>query len=139
MDEDNFFLNNVFDNPHRTNTIISKFLEPEEKEKINAKRKTAIKSTDLSRENIYKEREFKLAVLDWLNDGQPKLFRSPTEGNYIVRLMNASLSPNDTLGRLIHTFSCNAYEVADYTYQNLTSYKFIDSKSGLKESENIIY
>jgi len=36
-----------------------------------------------------------MAALDWLNDGKPKLFRSPAEGNYLVRLMNASLTPND--------------------------------------------
>jgi hypothetical protein len=36
-----------------------------------------------------------MAVLNWLTDGQPKLFRSPGEGNFIVRLMNISLTPND--------------------------------------------
>jgi hypothetical protein len=51
--------------------------------------------TNLTSENIYNEKKFKLLVLDWLTNGQPKIFRSPTEGNYIVRLMNTSLSPND--------------------------------------------
>lgn len=78
----------------------------------------------LSRENIKKEREFKLMVLDWLTNGQPKLFRSPTEGNYIVRLMNTSLTPNDTLGRMLHTFTCTAYEVAEYTFENLKAFGF---------------
>jgi hypothetical protein len=45
-----------------------------------------------------------LEVLEWLNNGEAKIFRSPTEGNYIVRLMNVSLTPNDTLGRMLHTF-----------------------------------
>lgn len=81
--------------------------------------------TDLTFENIHRERTFKLAVLDWLTNGQPKLFRSPTEGNYIVRLMNTSLTPNDTLGRMIHTFQSTAYEIADYTYDNLNKYGFI--------------
>ena len=40
-----------------------------------------------SDENILLEREFKLEVLNWLNDGRPKLFKSPYEGNYIVRLL----------------------------------------------------
>ena len=75
--------------------------------------------TSLEDYNIKKEREFKLAVLDWLNNGKPKLFRSPTEGNYIVRLMNCSLSPNDTLGRMLHTFSCTAYEIASYDDKTL--------------------
>jgi hypothetical protein len=63
--------------------------------------------------------------LAWLNDGKPKLFRSPTEGNYIVRLLNVSLQPNDTVGRMLHSFSCTAYEVADYTYRNLDSYGLV--------------
>jgi hypothetical protein len=32
--------------------------------------------------------------MNWLNNGKPKLFRSPSEGNYIVRLMSVSLTPN---------------------------------------------
>lgn len=83
------------------------------------------KTTNLTRNNIYSERNFKLAVLDWLNNGKPKVFRSPTEGNYIVRLMNINLSPNDSLGRMLHTFNCNAYEIAEYTYENLNLNNFI--------------
>ena len=49
--------------------------------------------TDLTGLNIQYERNFKLKVLDWLTNGRPKLMRSPTEGNYIVRLTNVSLSP----------------------------------------------
>ena len=75
--------------------------------------------TDLTSENIMSERYFKLLVLDWLTDGKPKLFRSPTEGNYIVRLLNVSLTPKTELGRMIHEFTCTAYEVADFNYQSL--------------------
>jgi hypothetical protein len=49
------------------------------------------RTTNLTSYNITAERIFKLAVLEWLNNGKPKLFRSPTEGNYIVRLLNVSL------------------------------------------------
>lgn len=69
--------------------------------------------TNLTDENIAAERKFKIEVLNWLNNGEPKLFRSPTEGNYIVRLMSVSLSPNDTLGRMLHTFSATGYEIMD--------------------------
>ena len=72
-------------------------------------------STNLTDSNIYQEKEFKLKVLEWLSNGQSKLFKSPTEGNYIVYLMNINLTPIDTLGRMLHSFSCNAYEIADYT------------------------
>jgi len=63
-------------------------------------------TTDIIDANIYLERQFKLAVLDWLNNGEVKLFRSPQEGNYIVRLMNTTLAPNDSLSRMLHTFTC---------------------------------
>lgn len=76
-------------------------------------------TSNLIGENIASEREYKLKVLDWLNNGQPKVFRSPSEGNYIVRLLNVSMTPNDQLGRMLHTFTATAYEIAEYNYQNL--------------------
>lgn len=82
-------------------------------------------STNLTSDNIALERNFKLQVLEWLNNGEPKLFRSPTEGNYIVRLMNVSLSPEETLGRMLHSFNCTAYEIAEFTYDNLKNYHLI--------------
>ena len=82
-------------------------------------------STQLVGYNYKAEREFKLEVLDWLNNGKPKLFRSPGEGNYIVRLMNVSLTPEDTLGRMLHNFTATAYEVADCTYENLLKYNIL--------------
>jgi hypothetical protein len=83
-------------------------------------------STSLSSLNFQKEKEFKLEVLEWLNNGKPKLFKSPAEGNYIVRLMNVSLSPNDTLGRMLHTFNSTAYEIAENSYENLEKYGIIN-------------
>ena len=53
-----------------------------------------------------------MKVLEWLNNGDPKLFRSPAEGNFVVRLMNVSLSPEERLGRMLHSFSCTVYECA---------------------------
>lgn len=87
---------------------------------------------NLITENIKAERDFKLAVLEWLNNGQPKLFRSPTEGNYIVRLMNVTMSPTDTLGRMLHTFSCSAYEIDNYSYENLHKHGLISVINNVK-------
>ena len=78
----------------------------------------------LTTDNIRKEREFKMLVLSWLTNGKPKIFRSPAEGNFIVRLMNTSLSPNDQLNRMLHTFNCTAYEIAEYNFDNLKEYNF---------------
>lgn len=80
-----------------------------------------------SSDNVKTERDYKLALLDWLNNGKPKVFRSPVEGNYVVQIMNVSLSPEDTLGRLLHSFSCTAYEIADFSMKTL-------KKSGLFSS-----
>lgn len=89
-------------------------------------------TTNLVDYNIAAERKFKNEVLDWLNNGQPKLFRTPAEGNYIVRLMNVSLSPNDSLSRMLHTFSATAYEIAECTSEQMTYYGFIDPQETLE-------
>lgn len=83
------------------------------------------KTTNLISPNQASERLFKLEVLDWLSNGEAKIFRSPGEGNYLVRLMNVSLTPIDTVGRMLHSFNCNAYEVADCTYENLCKFNII--------------
>lgn len=100
MDRDNFFVSD---------------------EELGISEKSVLKNptTDLVGHNYMAERKFKLAVLEWLTDGKPKLFRSPSEGNYVVRLMNTSLSPNDTLGRMIHSFSCTGYECAAADIESL--------------------
>jgi hypothetical protein len=82
-------------------------------------------STNLTDENVRKELEFKLAVLEWLNDGKPKLFRSPTEGNYLVRLMNVSLTPTKEVGRMLHSFTATAYEIDDHDLKTLKKYGII--------------
>lgn len=82
-------------------------------ELLNSQDESFKETTDPTDENITLERRFKLAALKWLSNGEEKLFRSPYEGNYIVRLMDVSLSPEDTLGRMLHSFSCTAVEVAD--------------------------
>ena len=82
--------------------------------------------TDEIASNIYSEREFKLEVLDWLTNGQPKLFKSPNEGKYLVRLMNVSLTAQDQLGRMLHNFSCTAYEIDAVTYDTMVDYNIIN-------------
>lgn len=86
------------------------------------------RTTNLIDYNILAERIFKMKVLDFLNDGKPKLFRSPGEGNFIVRLMNSSLSPEDKLNRMIHTFSTTAIEIDKFNYQKLNEYSLISTQ-----------
>lgn len=83
-------------------------------------------TTDYTMENFYKERIFKEQALEWLNDGKPKLFRSPTEGMFIVRLIKVSMTPEQKLGRLLHNFSATAYEIAEANYENCKTYDFLN-------------
>lgn len=87
---------------------------------------------------IYSERQFKLKVLDWLNDGKIKMLRTPTEGNYIVRLMNTSLTPENGLNGVLHNFSTTAYEMASYDDINLQDYGLMDEVGDLTSSSEKI-
>ena len=108
--------------------------------KISTKGK--LPTTSLTDYNITAERKFKLEVLNWLNNGEPKVFRSPTEGTYFIRLNNISLSPEDGLGRMLHSFQATAYEIADtnideYHHFNLgSSSKLIAPEGGIYQSVN---
>lgn len=87
--------------------------------------------------NMQAERRFKMKLLEWLGDGQVKLFRSPAEGSFLVRLMNVSLTPEDRVGRLIHSFQASAFEVAELTYENLVQFGFFLLEQ--EEVENTLF
>lgn len=63
--------------------------------------------------NWWWERKFREEAVKWLNNGEPKLYRSMTEGNMIVMLDGITLTPNSQLGRRIWNFSCTVYEIGD--------------------------
>ena len=86
-------------------------------------------STDLSYDNIYKEKDFREEVEKFLNNGEAKLFRSSTEGNFIVRLMEINFSPEAQLGRMIYSVSGKAYEVAECNINNLKKYGILNNNS----------
>ena len=99
---------------------------PDSKENQISKQRT--RTTQLLDYNQAAERIFKLKVLEFLNNGKPKLFRSASEGNYIVRLTNSSLTPNDQLGRMLHTFSTTATEVQEFSPKILEDLGIITTK-----------
>ena len=70
------------------------------------------------------ERDFREKVLEFLQDGEFKLFKSPTEGNIIIRLMDVNCIPNQSLDRMIYSFSANAYEMDKPTMENYLKYDF---------------
>lgn len=124
-DDEEFFWR--FNNP---NTTAYELREKYKKiEAIQDLMKTAKpRTTQLVDYNVSAERTFKLSVLEWLNDGKIKLFRSPSEGNYLVRLMNVSLTPEDRLSRMIHSFQATAYEMMEFSYDNMLKENIISIK-----------
>lgn len=78
---------------------------------------------DYTYEYMFRER-----VLDFLNDGKVKLFRSPAEGNILVMLSNISIAPNETLGRMVYSFTANATEVAAASVDNYVKYGIVEFK-----------
>ena len=71
---------------------------------------------------ILKEKEFRDQVINFLYNDNVKLFKSPTEGNMLVRLTNVSLTPKQELGRMIYSFNAQATEAAEATEENLKKY-----------------
>lgn len=68
----------------------------------------------------YWEREFREQLVAWLNDGEPKLYRSMPEGNLIVMLTDINLTPDTQLGRMLYNFSATMYEVGNgYSIEEL--------------------
>ena len=76
-------------------------------------------STNLTNNNIFIERKFREKAEEWLNTLDYKLYRSATEGNIVIGLMNVSMTPKAELGRMIYEFSATAYEVMGTTIQDL--------------------
>lgn len=75
---------------------------------------------DIVREKLFRER-----VLEFLYDGQVKLYKSGPEGNILVRLTDISLTPVDSLGRRIYSFSATATEVDNFTIDNCKKYNLL--------------
>ena len=75
--------------------------------------------------DILYEKEFRTKVMDFLYDNTVKLFRSPTEGNILVKLSNISFTPEVVLGRMLYNFSATAYEIDDINIDNYLKYNIV--------------
>ena len=62
-------------------------------------------------QNLILEQRFRDRVIAWLQNGQPKIFMSETEGAIKVVLTGFSWTGNKTLGRHGYSFSCTATEI----------------------------
>lgn len=86
------------------------------------------------------ERDFRNMVLDFLQDGKPKLFKSPTEGNIIVRLMDVNCTPNQSVDRMLYSLTMNAHELDENTMHNYLKYGFYNPGSYSTDfSTSVVY
>lgn len=72
--------------------------------------------------DIIQQRNFREKVLTFLYSNDVKLYKSATQGNLLVKLMNITLTPNNDLSRQIYTFNCTVYEIDNFNYQNCIKY-----------------
>lgn len=72
------------------------------------------------------QRKFRELVMNYLYDDIPKLFRSTSEGNILVRITDVNLTPNNQIGRMIYDFSCTATEIGEANLENYKLYKIQD-------------
>lgn len=91
------------------------------------------------KEQIRLEKIFRDKVESFLNDGGYKIYRSSTEGNFIITLMNISLTPQQSLGRMIYSFSATAYEVAPFDFEFLKQMGMLDLTTEEKDAKEVIY
>lgn len=89
--------------------------------------------TYISPRDFTYERAFRDEVNKFLKDGKPKIFKSPTEGNLIVRVTNVSLSPETSLSRLIYNFSCNVVEIDEAILSKYKEYRIMSDLPNLMD------
>ena len=76
--------------------------------------------------DIMLEKVFRDKVIDFLLEDRPILFRSATEGNILIRLMDLSFSPNTQLKNYIYTFGSTAVEIDKCNFDNYSKYNIQD-------------
>ena len=72
--------------------------------------------------NYTYERDFRKQVMEFLYSGKPMLFKSPSEGNLIVRIKDISFTPQQSINKLIYSFSCSVVEIDDNIFENYKKY-----------------
>ena len=81
------------------------------------------KDNNISDYNDYiYERKFREKVYDFLYKNDVKLFRSSTQGNILVKLMNISFQPMDGLSRRLYSFTATAVEIDQANLSNYDKY-----------------
>ena len=82
---------------------------------------------DINEYNDYiYERNFREKVYQFLYKHDVKLFRSTTEGNILIKLINLDFQPVETLGRRLYSFSATAVQVDEANIKNYNKYLIQD-------------
>lgn len=68
------------------------------------------------------EKIFRDKIIEFIDDGKVKLYRSTPEGNILVKLTDINFTPEQALGRMIYSFSATATEIAEATVENYNIY-----------------
>jgi 6-phosphogluconolactonase (cycloisomerase 2 family) len=79
-------------------------------------------------ENYVVEKQFRKKVIQWLSDGEPKVFKSDTEGLFMVKLTDITFEPVVETGRILYTFSCTMTEIDSMEYASQV-------KNGIKKQK----
>ena len=72
------------------------------------------------------EKGYRDIVIKDLYENKPFLFKSPTEGNILVKLMDISFNPDNLLNRHVYSFSTTAYEIDENDLTTLVAYRIHD-------------
>ena len=100
--------------------IVTSVMDPENFSGYGSSYITNNYNTMYTNERLYRD-----WLVNWLNDGTPKVLKTANEGLFLVRLTNLNLTPNREVGRIIYSFSCSFTEIADVSIDNLVKYKFL--------------
>ena len=80
-------------------------------------------------DEYYQELGYRRQFVEFLTNGKVKLFKSPTEGAFLVRVTGVSLTPEAKLDRRICSFSATVTEVAEVTPSNCVKYNIYSLKA----------
>lgn len=81
---------------------------------------------DYYRDFIY-EKEFRQEVQNFLYQYDIKLFRSATQGNILIKLMDINLEPVNELGRRLYSFAATAIQIDQPIAANYVKYNIINN------------
>lgn len=72
--------------------------------------------------DIFLEKNYRDEITEYFYENRVRLFRSATEGNILVKLMNITMTPNEQIDRRVYNIQCTAFEVDEYNLENCIKY-----------------